>query len=217
MVPVGLYRVEFAKEADARFLSHLDTLRVLARSLRRAGLPPELSQGFHPHPRLSLASALALGLVGEAEVADVGVAREIPPADLCDLWNRKLPPGFRIRRARTLDPSRRPPRVEGAIYRLRPVDPPSDLSARIAELLSREEIPHVRRDSRGERFLDLRPFIFQLEYREGEVELGLGHGPGRQARPEEVAEVLGISTGMIRRIALLGREGSELRPLFELS
>ena len=53
--------IGFEKREPVRFVSHLDLQRALQRALRRSGLPLAYSQGFHPHPLVSLASALAVG------------------------------------------------------------------------------------------------------------------------------------------------------------
>src|SRR5262249_57668281 len=41
------YRVTFEKTADARFLSHRNTMDVFERAIRASGLPTRYSDGFH--------------------------------------------------------------------------------------------------------------------------------------------------------------------------
>jgi hypothetical protein len=65
------HRVTFSKTGDARFLSHRNTMDVLERAIRAAGLPARYSEGFNPHMRLSMGPALALGLESLHEVFDV--------------------------------------------------------------------------------------------------------------------------------------------------
>jgi radical SAM-linked protein len=64
-----------------RFISHLDVLRSWERAIRRAELPLSYSQGFTPHPKLSFASPLPLGFVGEAEVMDVTLDERVEPGE----------------------------------------------------------------------------------------------------------------------------------------
>src|SRR5262249_3227494 len=69
------HRVTFSKTGDARFLSHRNTMDVLERAIRAAGLPARYSEGFNPHMKLSMGPALALGLESLDEVFDVeGIA-----------------------------------------------------------------------------------------------------------------------------------------------
>ena len=60
------HRVTFSKTGDARFLSHRNTMDVLERAIRAAGLPARYSEGFNPHMKLSMGPALALGLESRA-------------------------------------------------------------------------------------------------------------------------------------------------------
>lgn len=89
------HRVAFSKTGDARLLSHRNTMDVLERAIRAAGLPARYSEGFNPHMKLSMGPALALGLESRHEVFDVD-GREPFPADAADRINAKLPDGIRV-------------------------------------------------------------------------------------------------------------------------
>ncbi len=54
-------RITFSKQGALRYTGHLDLHRLWERAMRRADLPLSYSQGFHPQPKISLASALPLG------------------------------------------------------------------------------------------------------------------------------------------------------------
>jgi radical SAM-linked protein len=64
-------RMRFAKEGDLRLIGHRDLVRTIERAFRRAGLRLGMSQGFHPKPRMSFPSALAVGIAGADEVMEV--------------------------------------------------------------------------------------------------------------------------------------------------
>ncbi|HBO42708.1 MAG TPA: hypothetical protein DD670_01970 [Planctomycetaceae bacterium] len=57
-------RIRFSKQGDLRLIGHRDLVRVMERLFRRAELPLGMSQGFHPKPRMSFPTALALGIGG---------------------------------------------------------------------------------------------------------------------------------------------------------
>ncbi|MEH1828002.1 MAG: TIGR03960 family B12-binding radical SAM protein [Nostoc sp.] len=63
-------RVWFGKQGNMALISHLDLIRLFDRVVRRAGLPIAFTGGFHPMPRISLATALALGATSSGEIAD---------------------------------------------------------------------------------------------------------------------------------------------------
>ena len=64
------YRCTFSKCGPARFLSHLELSRCIARTLRRAHLPLKYSQGYHPLPRIVFHDALPVGMESLKEVFD---------------------------------------------------------------------------------------------------------------------------------------------------
>jgi radical SAM family uncharacterized protein/radical SAM-linked protein len=70
-LPYTTYRIRFAKLGRAAFLGHLDLVRLLARSFRRADLPIAVTRGFSPKPRMAFGPALGLGVPSLGELFDV--------------------------------------------------------------------------------------------------------------------------------------------------
>ncbi|MFY9550052.1 MAG: TIGR03960 family B12-binding radical SAM protein [Thermoanaerobaculia bacterium] len=97
------HRVEFSKTGDARFLSHRNTMDVLERAIRAAGLPARYTEGFNPHMKLSMGPALALGLESRHEVFDVDGNAPFPE-DAVARINAKLPPGLAVLQVQELAP-----------------------------------------------------------------------------------------------------------------
>lgn len=56
-----------------RFLSHAETLRLFQRACVRAGINLQYSQGFNPHPRLSLPLPRPVGVVSDDELLTLRV------------------------------------------------------------------------------------------------------------------------------------------------
>ncbi len=121
------HRVTFEKTGDARFLSHRNTMDVLERAIRAAGLPARYSEGFNPHMKLSMGPALALGLESRHEVFDVeGIAPF--PADAAGRITEKLPAGVAVVALRAVGPAEPPlsKAVSGARYVVR-LDSPEQI------------------------------------------------------------------------------------------
>ena len=163
-----LYRICFQKTGPAAYLSHLDLLRVMERSARRAGLPLAYSGGFNPHPKLAFASPLPVGISGEQELADIELSAEMDPAPLQELFNRCLPEGLVVRGARRVKdggPSLMA-QVQTAVYRLTgSLETPlttEELDRVIQRLLARETISVTRRVKGKTRTADIRPGIVSL-------------------------------------------------------
>jgi uncharacterized protein (DUF2344 family) len=70
-------RITFSKTGSLRYTGHLDLQTVLERTIRRAGLPLAYTHGFHPGPKIQIASALPLGYAGRAEIVDIWLQEPI--------------------------------------------------------------------------------------------------------------------------------------------
>jgi len=86
----------FSKTGHMKFISHLDLMRLLTRALRRAGVPVKISEGFNPHPKLSIARAIKLGVESEREEAAILLREPMNAIDFRDRLNSRLPEGIRI-------------------------------------------------------------------------------------------------------------------------
>ncbi len=64
------WRLRFRKVGPAALLGHLDLIRELPRTFRRAGLRVAYTKGYHPRPNLSFGPALALGVASLDEYVD---------------------------------------------------------------------------------------------------------------------------------------------------
>jgi radical SAM-linked protein len=163
------YRVIYAKEGPARYISHLDLLRVFDRAARRGGLPVAYTQGFNPHPKMSFAAPLSVGTEGEAEFADMELTRDIPVADMESALGGSMPQGLRL-----IGVSKAPEAapalmamVDRATYsaraRLASPLPNEELAKAIEVFLARPQIIVERRGKAGEKKLyDIKPGIFAM-------------------------------------------------------
>lgn len=73
------YRFRFEKIGPAALLGHLDLVRELPRSFRRAGIGMTYSSGYHPKPDMTFAPALSLGIMSVDEYVDVRLEDERDP------------------------------------------------------------------------------------------------------------------------------------------
>jgi len=93
-------RFVFAKTGSMKYISHLDLMRLFMRALRRASLPIKMSEGFSPHPKLSILRALKLGIESNNEEATIILREEIPPEEFKDKLRMQLPQGLEIKDAK---------------------------------------------------------------------------------------------------------------------
>ncbi|MBW1979595.1 MAG: TIGR03960 family B12-binding radical SAM protein [Deltaproteobacteria bacterium] len=88
--------IRYAKQGVARFLSHLETVNVFRRALKRAALPLCYSEGYHPVPRLSFGNALPLGMESRVEEMEVLFYDALPPEEIAVRLNSQLPTGLEV-------------------------------------------------------------------------------------------------------------------------
>ncbi|MCR5625535.1 MAG: TIGR03936 family radical SAM-associated protein [Lachnospiraceae bacterium] len=71
------FRIKFMKTGSMKFIGHLDVMRYFQKVFRRAGIIVKLTEGFSPHPIMSFASPLGIGLTTEGDYLDVTLTDEI--------------------------------------------------------------------------------------------------------------------------------------------
>lgn len=79
---MAVLRIKYRKLGYMKFLGHLDMVRLMERSFRRAGLPLEFSGGFNPRPKVNFAAPLPVGVTSDAEVLEVNLTETIDIAEL---------------------------------------------------------------------------------------------------------------------------------------
>ncbi len=89
-------RLLFTKEAQASYISHLDTMRTFQRVFPRTGLHIKHSNGFHPHPILSIVLPLPVGQSSDCELLDFETVEESDGAGIAEKLNTGLPAGLRV-------------------------------------------------------------------------------------------------------------------------
>lgn len=191
--------MDFAVDGDIKYLSHQDTIRMFGRALARASLPVRYSQGFNPHPRISLPLPRPVAVASDAERLVV----ELTEAVACDDLRRRLqdqtPRRIRIHRARMLDPADRclPIQVRYRVV-LDAIDP-TGLHQAVDRLLATDSV-FVERytgDKSPPKRVDIRPFIARIDVTDDGFVMFLNVSERGTARPAEVCTALGIQDDAI--------------------
>jgi radical SAM-linked protein len=194
-------RLEFGRGPQLKFLSHLDLMRLWERVFRRASVELAYSEGFSPHPRMSLAAPLAVGVTSKAELMDVFLSRPTTPGNFVQKVTPQLPDGISIIDIQqvSLEAPSLQSRLRFAEYLVEAEGPPGtqDIEISMKTLLALDTLPwHHTRDT-GERFYDLRPLIDDLWMagKKDEVYnmgMRLRCDSSGSGRPEQVIKALGF-------------------------
>ena len=89
-------RIYFSKTGTAKYISHLDLMRTVSRALTRAEIPLWYTEGFNPHPFLTFALPLSLGIESYCESFDIRIVGDITPDEIKNRLNATLPDGIVI-------------------------------------------------------------------------------------------------------------------------
>ncbi|MDR3365180.1 MAG: TIGR03936 family radical SAM-associated protein [Clostridiales Family XIII bacterium] len=88
---------EFTKTGNLVYISHLDLARLFLRALRMSGQRPAYSHGFNPHPKMSFALPLPLGLHSTCELLEFETDAGAEGLDgVMMAVNARLPEGMRV-------------------------------------------------------------------------------------------------------------------------
>ncbi|MCK4411907.1 MAG: TIGR03960 family B12-binding radical SAM protein [Candidatus Eisenbacteria sp.] len=121
------FRATYRKNGALRFISHLETGRLIERLLRMAGWPLAFTRGHHPHPRVGYGPPLPLGIAGERELIDIFLTTA-PSAKQRERLEELAPPGFTLTSLREIAGGE-PSLAAAAVFALYQVTLPADLYA----------------------------------------------------------------------------------------
>ena len=217
-------RVRFGKEGMMRYIGHLDVLRTFQKIFRRAGVPMVYSKGYSPHPIMSFALPLGLGLSSEGEYLDAAVEDGADPQAILAALQAATAEELPVYALRVL-----PEKAEnamaavgGAVWKATlPANMPLEgAKTALKAILARETIILPKKTKTREIELDIRPMIHEASIEDGALMMTLAAGSKANLAPDMVLDLIAKELGaepedftwQIRRMDLLDHE---LRPLGE--
>lgn len=208
--------IHFVKDAPLRYLSHLDLMRAWQRAIRRARLPVAYSAGFNPHPKMSFASALPVGIISDAEYLDIQFSEPLSDIEFTRL-RETIPQGMIMISWRIVPPET--PALMSLVFASAwsmPLsrDEQSAAVEPIRLLLAAETLPILRQGKKGNKTVDIRPLLLRLEITDtGELFMLLRSGGDGGAKPREVLNLLHLEDGepRLRKTGLYLKVGNCLQ------
>lgn len=159
-------RISFSRGEEVKYLSHLDLMRLWERALRRAKMPLAYSQGFSPHPKISIAAPLPLGVTSETELADVILTKRVSPYYFMKVINGQLPRGIGVigvtQVAMQLPALQSQVRLAEYRVKLETHMQQSEVKGSLDAFLAKRELPWQHRRDDGIRKYDLRTVVDDL-------------------------------------------------------
>lgn len=224
-------RIKYHKEYHLRFVAHLEMVRLMERVFRRMKLPLKYTEGFNPHPRISFASPLSVGVESVAELLDVELTQKVGIEEFLEASRHALPKGLTFEKAKYVEDKRSlMSLVAWAEYEVR-VDCLIEawrFKEIIHAVLAMESIPVIKKGGKSAgKTMDIRPMIKDvsvIDNPEGAtLRMILANGSGGSLKPElllETMQTVGeteLSAERIIRTNLFMMEDERLVDLLELN
>ena len=208
-----------------KFIGHLDIMRYFQKVMRRADVDIRYSEGFSPHQIMSFAAPLGVGLESRGEYVDIEVLSTDSSKEMLRRINENMVEGMEALSYRALpdDAGNAMSLVAAADYevRFREGYEPEDLDAFFAgipEFLKKEEILFLKKTKKGEKEINIRPQIYQMEARpDHKIFLQIATGSAANLKPDAVlrayaesrGETLGEFALMLTRLEVYADKGNE--------
>ena len=140
-------RMSFQKTGMAKFISHLDTVRLITRSMKRACVPIWFTEGFNPHAFLTFAMPLSLGFESYCETVDFRLMEEVDLEELKVRLNNALPVDITVKEIYVYETS--PNDIHWAEYKIIFNNPDNKFLETAEKTLSSDEIIVEKKAKQG--------------------------------------------------------------------
>lgn len=187
------YRLEFSKTGETKFVSHLDLVRLFSRAFKRADLPLAYSEGFNPHPKMSIGIPLSVGVTSNCELLDVELYEETDAEEVKRRLNEKMPQGIAVCRAKALvGGEKKLSAVCRAEYCVTLFDA-EITEEELKSFLARETVEIEKKTKRSLKMTDILPDIFAIDRRDAHtVHMELATGSNANLKPEVVLAAMAL-------------------------
>lgn len=229
-----ILRIIYAKEGMIKFVGHLDLVRIVERAFRRCQLPLAFTQGFNPHPKISFAHPVSVGMTSDYGVIDVELEEAIDPKAFLESDQLRLPNGLVFKDAFILEKSKKlMSMISHAEYMIKCTPEEGidydEMNEKLSEFIKQEEIIVEKLNKKKKlKQINIRPLVLNVLLLRDTENLTLRMTVASGSEGNLKADVLlksfcefagveyGEETVRIHRIMLFGKDGKSLKQLHEL-
>jgi radical SAM-linked protein len=152
-------RILFEKTGKSIWMSHLDTMRLMQRAFRRAGVLLHHSQGYTPHAYVSMPLPLSVGMESVCEILEYELDGNLKVS--AEELNRVMPQGIHVRKVyESAVKTKFLTQLQAEITLHYDHGVPKDACRRIAELFSAPQIMVTKRTKRGPEETDIKSLLY---------------------------------------------------------
>lgn len=187
------YVLKYSRGEAVKYISHLDFVRFIHRVIRRADLPMEFSKGFNPHPVMTVAMPLSVGVTSDSEYMKIGFSGDFSCEYIKDAINSAMPEGFKILAVKKDEEKKYDfKKLDRAEYIVKiETDDKIDIKA----FLANGELKVMKKSKSGIKEADIRPYIYEItEISSGDgvltLRMCLASGNIYNLKPETVIDAM---------------------------
>ena len=159
---MGNYIIKYRKDECVRYISHLDFMRTFYRTARRCGLMMAYSGGFNPHPLMTVAMPLSVGVTSETEYMKIGFSEDYTEEEIKERLNGAFPDGLSVIAVKKAEGKEKEfSAINKVVYSVEAECNDSSLFD-AEKLLARETLLVMKKTKSGEKEADIRPYIYEL-------------------------------------------------------
>ena len=206
--------IRFRVHGNFRFLSHSETISVFQRACVRAGIKIKHSQGFNPHPRMSLTLPRSVGVESEDELLYIETV--CPPDESADcqslsqietMLSHQLPDGCELFEVSAAEKKDRPQATMATyLFAVKEQYFSDELKNRAKCLLASEQLNLQRKKPLSNsrlpksaskhkiKEIDVRPFLESIEFENRNIIVECRIQPNGSIRIDEILKLMELDT-----------------------
>lgn len=158
-------RLRFKKTGRSVYISHLDLMHTLQRGFSRAGYSLKYSEGFNPHPQISIALPLSVGASSLCEILDFKLKEDAELSSMAENLSRVMPEGIEMIEA--YEPERKVSEIKWLLVEgLMEYDErdKAEMRSKLENFFAAAEIVIMKKTKRGMGETDIKPAIKNIEF-----------------------------------------------------
>jgi len=173
------YYARYKKYGRAKYISHLDMVRMFNRVFRRGGIPIAYSEGFNPHPKISFALPLPVFFESECEILLFSLSEDTEPKVLMERFAAVMPEGLTITEVK-----RGTPNVKKLTYARYLVSAKLPTEAELENFLKLKELVVPKKTKKGINDTDIREDIKDIKIEGSKLAMILSAGSQANLKPD---------------------------------
>ena len=208
-------RIKFKKIGKLQYVSHLDLVRTMHKTLVRSKLPLWYTEGFNPKPKMTFAAPLSIGTESVCEFLDVTLTESAPPEEIVKALNANMTDEMQVIEA--YYPETKFTDLAWLLYtvKIRTDKASLELAEACDKLLNSEKIEVLKNTKSGEKMVDIRPLIRSASaVLDGDmirISACLSADPSTFLNPEYLIKALRDHLGVLSSPDLMSEEYSIMR------